>query len=194
MLDLCSSWTSHFPDELLPLQKSDDTPEAQAWGEGASSRGMEGCVGVGMNEKELAANRHLTSYIVRDLNASPQLVEVADGSVDVAVCSVSIDYMTRPVELLAEVRRTLRVGGTVHCAFSNRCFPTKVVGRWLGMSEWERTRWVGSYFWADDDGMGGGGWEDVEEVVLNRGGYDDPLYVVKARKAGSESKEGKAEL
>ena len=68
-------------------------------------------------------------------------------------------------------------------AFSNRCFPTKVIGKWMGMSDEERRRWVGGYFWAS------GGWEDVKEVILKeqRGGflsgYEDPLYVVRGRKA-----------
>lgn len=142
-----------------------------------------------MNTKELSANKHLTSYITKDLNENPTLPEIPDGSIDVAICSVSIDYMTRPVELLSEVRRTLKDGAWMHCTFSNRCFPTKVVGKWLRMSEEERTRWIGGYFWADE-----GGWEHVEEVVLNRGGYDDPLYVVRARKVGGKQLEAKAEL
>lgn len=173
VLDLCSSWTSHLPDELLP---------------GAEGSPVKNCVGVGMNEKELEANKHLTSYIVRDLNTRPALHDVESGSVDVVICSVSIDYMTKPVELLSEVKRVLRHGGTCHCSFSNRCFPTKVVGKWLKMDDDQRRSWVGGYFWASSDTTteGNGGWREVEEVVLLEGGWEDPLYVVRATKSEGE--------
>ncbi|KAI9740967.1 MAG: hypothetical protein M1818_004573 [Claussenomyces sp. TS43310] len=176
ILDLCSSWTSHLPEDLRPAV----------------------FIGVGLNEAELKANKHLTSYHVRDLNERPVLQEVEDESVDVVICNVSIDYLTRPVDVVGEVRRVLKEGGTAHMAFSNRCFPTKVIGKWLRMDDEARRRWVGSYFWADNEAVGIGSekggidgksgrgcWVDAKEVVLNEGGYDDPLYVVKARKSGS---------
>jgi hypothetical protein len=71
-------------------------------------------------------------------------------------------------------------------AFSNRCFPTKVVGKWMDMTDEERRKWVGGYFWAS------GGWQEVEEVILKEqkggflGGYQDPLYVVRARKTATK--------
>jgi hypothetical protein len=85
-----------------------------------------------------------------------------------------------------EMKRVLIGGGTAHMAFSNRCFPTKVVGNWMGMSDEERRRWVGGYFWAS------GGWEGVEEVILKEqkegflGGYEDPLYVVRGMKMATK--------
>lgn len=130
-----------------------------------------------MNAAELRANAHLTSWLEKDLNVLPvELAELQDGSVDVVICSVSVDYLAYPVEVFRELERVVRAGGTAHMAFSNRCFPTKVVAAWMRMSDVERRRWVGMYFWAS------GGWEEVEEVVLKDGGQGDPLFVVRARK------------
>lgn len=139
-----------------------------------------------MNNQELERNGHLTSYFVKDLNEKPSLEEVESGSVDVVICNVSVDYLVKPIKVFEEMRRALKVGGTAHMAFSNRCFPTKVIGRWMRMSDEERRRWVGGYFWAC------GGWVDVEEVVIkeSKGGfwgvYEDPLFVVRGRKAGAQ--------
>jgi len=160
VLDFCSSWVSHLPDDLKPKTM----------------------IGYGMNSAELAKNPILTKTVVRDLNVTPKMTEVEDATVDVVICSVSVDYLVQPVEVLGEVRRVLKAGGTAHMAFSNRCFPTKVIGKWMGMSDEQRRRWVGGYFWAC------GGWKDVEEVIVKeRGagifGGGDPMYVVRATKA-----------
>jgi len=139
-------------------------------------------IGYGMNRAELSKNPHLTKFFVKDLNVDPRLNEVKDESCDTVVCNVSVDYLIKPVDVFKELGRVLKPGGTAHMAFSNRCFPTKVVGKWMGMTDAERRKWVGGYFWASE------GWEDVQEVILKeqRGGflgeYEDPLYVVRARK------------
>ncbi|MBM7804678.1 SAM-dependent methyltransferase [Geodermatophilus bullaregiensis] len=106
VLDLMSSWVSHFR-----------TPPAEL-------------VVLGMNADELAANPAATERVVHDLNADPRL-PLPDDDVDAAVCCVSIDYLTRPIEVLAEVGRVLRPGGTLAVTFSDRCFPTKAVRGWL---------------------------------------------------------------
>ncbi len=106
VLDLMSSWISHFR-----------TPPAEL-------------VVLGMNAAELAANRAATERVVHDLNADPRL-PLPDADVDAAVCCVSVDYLTRPVEVLAEVGRVLRPGGPLAITYSNRCFPTKAVRGWL---------------------------------------------------------------
>ena len=43
-----------------------------------------------------------------------------------SIC-VSIDYLTRPVEVLWEVRRVPKASSPIIITFSNRCFPTKAV-------------------------------------------------------------------
>jgi SAM-dependent methyltransferase len=164
VLDLCSSWVSHLPDSLKPTKM----------------------IGIGMNAPELEKNAHLTKYFVKDLNEKPEFKEVEDESVDVVICNVSVDYLTKPVKVFEEMRRVLKTGGTAQMAFSNRCFPTKVIGPWARMSDEERRKWVGGYFWAS------GGWENVEEVILKEGkssffGGEDPLFVVRGTKAAVKS-------
>ncbi|CAD6443283.1 66f8a4da-8e44-47cd-9638-d4564a310c63-CDS [Sclerotinia trifoliorum] len=156
VLDICSSWVSHLPSPLKPILM----------------------IGIGMNEAELERNEHLTSYLVKDLNVDPTFQEVIDASMDVVICNVSVDYLTQPIRVFEGMRRVLKEGGAAHIAFSNRYFPTKAVERWLTMDDGDRRKWVGGYFWAS------GGWENIEEVVLKEGRYEDPLFVVRARKMG----------
>ena len=121
VLDLMSSWVSHFrspPRHLIVL---------------------------GMNEPELQANRVAADRIVHDLNVDPRL-PLPDGSVDDAVCCVSVDYLTRPIEVFLDVARVLRPGGRLVCTFSNRLFPTKAVRGWLDSTDEGRCAIVAEYF------------------------------------------------
>jgi len=99
VLDLCSSWVSHYPPA----------------GTGPPLGRVEG---LGMNAAELAANPVLTGYKVQDLNRSPAL-PYADASFDAVTCTVSIDYLVRPLEVVAEAARVLRPGGKVVLIFSS---------------------------------------------------------------------------
>ena len=85
ILDLMSSWVSHLPTEV-------------EYGR---------VVGLGMNAEELAANPRLDLRLVQDLNREPE-VPFPDGEFDGAAICVSIQYLTRPVEVLREVGRVLR--------------------------------------------------------------------------------------
>jgi ubiquinone/menaquinone biosynthesis C-methylase UbiE len=80
-------------------------------------------VGIGMNASELARNAHLSSYYIKDLNEKPEFKDTEGESVDVVICNVSVDYLTKPIEVFEEMRRVLKTGGTAHMAFSSRCFP-----------------------------------------------------------------------
>ena len=121
VLDLMGSWVSHFP-----------TPPARL-------------TVLGMNADELSANPLAAATVVHDLNADPRL-PFDDESFDAAVCCVSVDYLTRPVEVFTEVARVVRPGGPYVCTFSNRCFPTKAVRGWLYASDDQRCAIVGRYF------------------------------------------------
>ncbi len=39
--------------------------------------------------------------------------------------TVSVDYLSKPVEVFKEMHRVLKPGGKAIMSFSNRCFPTK---------------------------------------------------------------------
>jgi len=147
VLDLMGSWISHFP-----------TPPSEL-------------VVLGMNATELAENPVATSWLTYDLNADPQL-PFDDDHFDDVVCAVSVDYLTRPLEVFAEVRRTLRPGGRFVCTFSNRCFPTKAIRGWLVATEPQRCQIVAQYF----DLAGGFAPATVE--LRNPGAIGDPLYAV----------------
>jgi len=158
VLDLMSSWVSHLqtaPAELVVL---------------------------GMNADELAANPMATERIVHDLNADPVL-PFGDATFDAALCCVSIDYLTRPVDVLTDVARVLRAGTLVVITFSNRCFPTKVVRGWLANDEAARCAIVADYLRRT------GAFHEADlslrtptRDVRGRPYFGDPLYAVVARR------------
>jgi hypothetical protein len=162
ILDFCSSWVSHYPPDIFNAAKAGELT----------------VLGTGMNEDELRRNPVLAAHMVQDLNADPevQLPRQRGVELDASTCVVSIDYLTRPVEVLRSVREQTVEGGKVHLAVSNRCFPTKVVGRWLKIGEEERLEMVGDYlYWA--------GWREIEIVEVVKATFmKDPLWVVRATK------------
>ena len=153
VLDLMSSWISHFvetPQELTVL---------------------------GMNPGELDANPQAVERVVHDLNRNPEL-PFADAAFDDVVCCVSVDYLTKPLEIFTEVARVLRPGGRFVCTFSNRCFPTKAVRGWLTLDDGQRMELVGVYF------ERAGGFAPATVDVRLPVGPSDPLYAVWATKLG----------
>ncbi len=153
VLDLMSSWVSHLraaPRSLTVL---------------------------GLNDVELAANPMATARVVQDLNDDARL-PFADASFDAVLNCVSVDYLVRPVDVLAEVARVLRRGGLSVCTFSNRCFPTKAVRGWLSVPEEQRPGIV-----ADYHRLAGGFDEPVAEQRLAATWRYDPLWAVWARRA-----------
>jgi SAM-dependent methyltransferase len=133
ILDLCSSWTCHFP------------------GEESSSFQYGRVVGLGMNEEELKANPLLTETIVHDLNQEPRLEQHfpddSDACFDIITMAVSVDYLIQPLTVFQEIHRLLRPGtGKALISFSNRCFPTKAIATWLQADDLDRLTLVASYF------------------------------------------------
>lgn len=152
VLDLMSSWVSHF-----------DPPPAHL-------------TVLGMNAFELDHNQAAEARVVHDLNVDPHL-PFPEGSFDAVTCCVSIDYLVRPVEVLAEVGRVLRADGPCVLSFSNRCFPTKAIRGWLEASEAERVDIARAYFDAT------GAFGEVHAELRNPGRRGDPLYAVWAARA-----------
>jgi len=103
-------------------------------------------IGHGMNAAELARNRQLTDFFVRDLNAAPDGWSLGDSSVDAVVCCVSVQYLAQPERVLSEVARVLKPGGVCIFTFSNRMFFTKAIGAWRETTDYGRCRLVQSYF------------------------------------------------
>ncbi len=151
VLDLMSSWVSHLPDGLALAEVA----------------------GHGMNAAELAANPRLTRWWVQDLNADPAL-PVGDAGFDAALCCVGVQYLQRPAELFAEVRRALRPDAPFIVSFSNRCFPSKAVAVWRALGTDGHAALVRLY-------LERAGFARVEATVLADGRRGDPLVAVTGR-------------
>ncbi len=150
LLDLMSSWVSHLPPEV-------------------SYRRV---VGLGLNRAELMRNPRLETFVVQNLNTTSQL-PFADNEFDGAGLAVSVDYLTDPVAVLRDLGRVLAPGAPVVITFSNRCFPTKAVAIWHGLSDRGRLELVGRY-------LQEAGWERVQLLDRSPNRSSDPLYTAVA--------------
>ncbi len=153
VLDLMSSWVSHLPEDVTYAS----------------------VVGHGMNAPELAANPRLDAWHVQNLNADTAL-PWPDGSFDAALIAVSVQYLTRPIEIFAELARLLVPGGQLIISTSHRCFPTKAVWAFRELPPAERVRLIGFYL------QRAGGFEALEFQDRSPTGAD-PLWIVSARRA-----------
>lgn len=164
VLDLMSSWISHLPD---------DSTYAEV-------------VGHGMNQAELDANPRLSERLVQNLNADPAL-PFADDRFDVALIAVSVQYLTRPVEVFAELARVLKPAGRLIVSTSHRCFPTKAVRAFHVLNPMERVRLITAYF-TGVDGFGAPEFIDLSPTGAPPGPSPgsstdaDPLWIITARK------------
>lgn len=156
LLDLMSSRYSHLPDELAPATVT----------------------GLGMNAEELRANPQLTAHVVHDLNHEPRL-PFDDGAFDGAVITVSVQYLTRPLQVFRDLRRVLVRDAPLVVTYSNRMFPTKAVRIWRVLDDRDRATLIASYF------RHSGGWRDVTmaDASMDAVGHHDPLYAVWAYRA-----------
>ena len=95
VLDLMSAYLTHLPPDVR-----------------ARCRRVSG---LGMNDAEMAANVQLTDHVVHSLNDEPAL-PYPDAAFDVALCTVSVQYLLHPLEVFAEVRRVLKPEGHFYAA------------------------------------------------------------------------------
>ena len=151
VLDLMSSWVSHLPPDV-------------SYGH---------VVGLGMNREELAANPRLDEFVVHNLNGDPHL-PFPDAQFDAAAICVSIQYLTRPIDVLREVGRALRPGGHLIITFSNRCFPTKAVAAWMMLDDAGHSTLVSQYL------TDAGNWDEIIQFDRSPKG-SDPLFAVVGR-------------
>ena len=167
ILDLMAGWDSHIPKAVKAAR----------------------VVGLGLNENELKQNPALTAYVIHDLNKEPRL-PFEDNSFDVVLNTVSVDYITRPMEVFPDVGRVLKPGGLFLVVFSNRMFPQKAVQVWREAGEDERVLLVEELF------EGAGVFERAtlfvskgkprpkDDKYASFGIPSDPVYAVYADKSG----------
>ena len=159
ILDLMSSWVSHLPPEVEYRR----------------------VIGLGMNEVELRRNERLDSYIVQNLNTNPGL-PFGEAEFDGVGIRVSIDYLTKPVELLREVGRVLKVDAPLVVTFSNRCFPSKAVALWHQLDDPGHMRLVERCL------EEAGNFRKVRSLDRSpRRVFSDPLYAVVGESTGPYS-------
>lgn len=169
ILDLMAGWDSHIPAKLRPAE----------------------VVGLGLNPRELGRNQALSKRIIQDLNREPSL-PFPDGYFDAVLNTVSVDYMTRPLEVFREVGRVLKPGGLFLVIFSNRMFPQKAVKLWRQASEEERVIYVQALFEHAES-------FDPVRVFISKGRPrppgdpyshlgipSDPVYAVYAERSGGD--------
>ena len=147
VLDLMSSWISHLPTDLT----------------------LERVAGLGMNAIELEANPQLTEWCVHDLNAQPQL-PYAKQSFERITLTVSIQYLIRPLEVMAAAYKVLKPGGQICIAMSHRLFPTKAIAAFTRMTPNDRINLVCQYLQA-------AGFIEVEFIDQSPQNAD-PLWIV----------------
>src|ERR1700723_150484 len=158
ILDLMSSWRSHLPERIHPAK----------------------VVGLGLNRAEMEDNPALSEVVVHNVNLDPRM-PFANESFDGAVMTVSVQYLTRPIELFADVGRVLKPRAPFIVTFSNRMFPTKAVALWQGANQHQRANVVQEYF------AQSAAFDDVE--LIDRSTPTDPpsdpiLAVVGRRRDG----------
>ena len=130
---------------------------------------------MGMKVKYIEKNPRLDDFCVHDLNAEPEL-PYADQSFDAVVNAVSVQYLIRPVEVFASVRRVLAPGGVHLIATSHRLFPTKAVSAWQALGPAARMRLLMPYFGR------AGGYAPATTLDRSPAGAD-PLWVVQASRS-----------
>jgi SAM-dependent methyltransferase len=123
ILDMMSSWRTHLTEQVRPSR----------------------VVGVGLNRAEMEDNPQITEAVVHNVNANPRL-PFDDAEFDGAIMTVSVQYLTRPLETFSDVGRVLKPGAPFIVTFSNRMFPTKAVAIWQHLDERDRVGLVGRYF------------------------------------------------
>ena len=151
LLDLMSSWVSHLPQDYR-------------YGE---------VVGHGMNADELGANPLLAQWFVQNLNSDPRL-PLEERSFDAAMCCLGVQYLQRPHEVFADIRRVLMPGAPFVVSFSNRCFPTKAVAIWRALDISGHAALVKLY-------LERAGFADMAVDMLADGRHGDPLVAVTGR-------------
>ena len=156
VLDLMSSWRSHWP-------------------QGHPKRRL---VGLGLNAQEMEDNPDLDDYVVHNVNNDPAL-PFADEIFDATVITVSPQYLTRPVETFQHVNRVLKPGGIFIVTFSNRMFPTKAVRIWRTSSDQGHMELVTSYM------EGAGNFDGIKAGFVNseQSPPADPIFAVVSRKS-----------
>jgi SAM-dependent methyltransferase len=151
ILDLMSSFFSHFPDENT----------------------YSSVTGLGMNEREMFHNKQLDEWTVHNLNTDP-ILPFEDNQFDAGVICVSIDYLIDPLSVLKDMGRVLKKGAPLVISFSNRFFESKATSVWLQLDEEQRAYLVKSFL------VDAKCFEEIKLIDCSPE-FGDPLYAAIAK-------------
>jgi SAM-dependent methyltransferase len=142
---------------------------------------------LGLNAVEMRENPDLNEYAVHDVNQNPVL-PFADETFDAVVITVSVQYLTRPIETFREVNRILKPGGGFIVTFSNRMFFDKAVRIWRNSSDRGRLELVATYM------EQAGNFEDIRSGFVNPEDSPpgDPLFLVAGHKGADLDRQSDA--
>ena len=159
VLDVASSWNSHYP----PLP---NTTRVSVHG---------------LNAEELSANKIAHRRDVVNLNEEPAL-PYANDTFDFVTMAASVAYLTKPRAVFSEMHRVLKPGGVAIVSFSNRVFEEKATSVWLSNMDEEVALCsvVRNYFYFGPRA----GWQNVSSADASpHPSRGDPLWSVTAVKA-----------
>ena len=165
ILDLMASWDSHLSSAL-------DSSQLTL---------------LGMNPEELKANPIADDHIIQDINENP-ILPFKEKSFDSIICTSSVEYLIKPIEIFNEIARVLKPGGICVMTFSNRWFPPKVVLIWEELYEFERLGLVVDCFLKTQSfgkitTVSYRGWpRPPDDKYYNSYPFSDPVYGVIAEK------------
>jgi SAM-dependent methyltransferase len=168
ILDLMAGADSYIPDSVRPAQ----------------------LIGLGLDERLLRQNDRLDRYVLLDLNKQAAL-PFESNVFDVVLNTISVDYITKPVEIFGEVARVLKPGGLFVVTFTNRVFPEKAVQVWRGADETTRQLLVEEYFRSSADFgpikvfSSRGKPRPSDDRYAGLGIPSDPVWIVYAEKRGA---------
>ncbi len=102
-------------------------------------------VGLGADEDALNKNQRLDTYQVQELN-NDAILPFEENSFDDAICSLSIEYLTDPLKVMAEVARVVNSGGKFIITFPDNNLTSHTIKLWGQLHPFERMQLVLEYF------------------------------------------------
>ncbi|WP_319543575.1 hypothetical protein [uncultured Pseudodesulfovibrio sp.] len=115
--------------------------------------------------------------------------ERPQGKFDAAVCSFSVEYMHRPVDIIRYVSHFLEAGAPIIIGFSNTFDESNVIQGWTELHEFERMGLVLEYLrFTNLDNEAGtlsfrNDWRQEDDPLFQKTkGISDPIYIVYGHK------------
>jgi len=129
--------------------------------------------------------------VVHNVNTETAL-PFEDNRFDAVICTVSVEYLLKPVEVCRELGRVLKPGAAAIMTFSDRWFPTRVITLWTELHPFERLALVQEYFRAAgnftslETGTVHGLPRPKDDQYAQQRAFSDPVFAARALASGQE--------